>query len=116
MKIIPYKDVEPHVWDSGEMRGTTARVVIGKADGADNFCMRVFELKKGTVSHRHSHQWEHEVMVHSGRGEIFCEGKWVSVETGHVIFIPGNEEHQLRNMNEEPFVFVCLVPSTAPEI
>ena len=93
MKITPYTEVEPQVFDSGDMVGTTGRVVIGKADGADNFCMRVFELPKGTVSHFHAHDWEHEVFIHSGKGEALCDGKWVPVETGHVIFIPGGEEH-----------------------
>ena len=116
MKIAHYEEIEPHVFEPDGKQGTTARVVIGKKDGANNFCMRVIELAAGTVSHQHSHEWEHEVMVHSGKGEILCEGEWRQVDTGHVIFIPGNEEHQLRNLNDEPFVFVCLVPSNAPEI
>ena len=116
MKIISYTEVEPHIFDSGIMTGVTGRVVIGKADGADNFCMRVFELPKDTVSHFHSHEFEHEVFIHSGKGEVLCDGKWLPVETGSVIFIPGNEEHQLRNNHDEPLVFVCLVPSGAPEM
>ena len=115
MKIIPYTQEEPHFFDTGIMKGVKGRVVIGKADGADN-CMRVFELKKGTVSHLHSHEYEHQVFIHAGKGEVLCEGKWVPVEPGHVIFIPGQEEHQLRNTNNEPLVFVCLVPSNAPEM
>jgi quercetin dioxygenase-like cupin family protein len=78
--------------------------------------MRVFELEKGMVSHLHSHEHEHEVFIHAGKGEVLCQGKWVPVEPGHVIFIPGQEEHQLRNTDDEPFVFVCLVPSSAPEM
>jgi len=116
LKIIPYKDVEPNFFDTGRVKGTVGRVVIGKADGATDFCMRVFELGKDTVSHHHSHEWDHQVFVHSGKGEVLCDGEWIPVETGHVIYIPGGEEHQLRNLNDAPFVFVCLVPSSAPEI
>ena len=116
MKIIPYTKVESHVFDSGIMAGATGRVVIGKADGAEHFCMRVFELPKGTASYFHSHDWEHEVFIHSGKGEVLRDGKWMPVETGHVIFIPGGEEHQLRNNHDETLVFVCLVPSPAPEM
>ena len=47
MKIIDYTEAETHVVESGEMKGVVGRIVIGKADGADNFCMRVFELPKG---------------------------------------------------------------------
>ena len=116
MKIMPYTEAVPAKYDSDEMSGTTGRVVIGKADGADNFCMRVFELSKGAVSKRHTHAWEHEVFVHSGEGEILRNGQWTPVKKGTVIFIPENEDHQLRNLRDEPFVFVCLVPSTAPEM
>jgi quercetin dioxygenase-like cupin family protein len=116
MKIIHYSEAFPTEFDSGDMKGTTGRVVIGKADGADNFYMRVFELAKGTVSHRHTHEWEHEVFVHSGKGDVLCDGSWIPVKAGSVIFIPGNEDHQLRNLHDEPFVFVCLVPTGAPEM
>ncbi len=116
MKIVHYTEAEPHVVESGEMKGVIGRVVIGQADGAGNFCMRVFELPKGAVSHHHTHAWEHEVFVYSGRGEVLKDGKWVPVQAGAAIYIPGDEEHQLRNAGDEPFVFVCLVPSSAPEM
>ena len=116
MKIIDYREAETHVVESGEMKGVIGRVVIGKADGARNFCMRVFELPQGAVSHHHTHAFEHEVFVYAGRGEVLREGNWVAVQPGSVVFIPGDEEHQLRNIGEDPFVFVCLVPSDAPEI
>jgi len=32
------------------------------------------------------------------------------------MFMPALEEHQLRNASDEVFVFVCLVPSKAPEL
>jgi oxalate decarboxylase/phosphoglucose isomerase-like protein (cupin superfamily) len=35
---------------------------------------------------------------------------------GHAIFIPGHEEHQMKNTGQEPLVVVCLVPSSAPEL
>ena len=116
MKIIDYTEAELHVVESGEMKGVRGRVVIGKADGAVNFCMRVFELPRGAVSHHHAHAWEHEVFVYSGQGEVLREGNWVPVKPGTVVFIPGNEKHQLRNAGDDPFVFICLVPSSAPEM
>jgi quercetin dioxygenase-like cupin family protein len=116
MKVMHYSEALPVVFDSGEMKGTSGRVVIGKADGCEKFCMRVFELPEGTASHRHMHDWEHAVFVYSGRGEVLRNGEWIPVSSGSVIFIPKNEDHQLRNTRKEPFVFVCLVPSGAPEM
>jgi quercetin dioxygenase-like cupin family protein len=116
MKIIHYSEAEAKKYPSEQAKGATGRVVIGQADGARKFCMRVFEIARGGITGKHAHEWEHEVFVHAGKGEILREGKWASLLTGSVVFIPGNEEHQLRNSGEEPFVFVCVIPSGPPEL
>ena len=91
-------------------------MVIGKADEAKNFCMRVFEIATGGITGKHVHEWEHEVFVHAGKGAIIQKDKWVSLSTGSVVFIPGNEEHELKNTGEAPIIFVCVIPSGPPEI
>ncbi len=116
MKIINYKEIEPTRFDAEPAKGVTGVVAIGKADGAENFCMRVFELDKDGHTPRHTHAWEHEIFVHSGKGEVFCDGKWVSISSGTAIFIPGNEEHQIRNAGASPLVFVCLIPAGVAEL
>jgi quercetin dioxygenase-like cupin family protein len=116
MKIIHYAEAEAKKYPSEQAQGAVGRVVIGQADGARKFCMRVFEISKGGITGRHAHEWEHEVFVHAGKGEILREGKWVPLSAGSVVFIPGNEEHQLRNAGDTPFIFVCVIPSGAPEL
>ncbi len=116
MKIIKYSDVPPTRFDNGPARGVAARVVIGKADGARNFCMRVFEIAPDGHTPKHAHDWEHEMFVHAGRGEVYGNGKWQPMAAGNVIFIPGNEEHQMKNTGTEPLVVVCLIPAGAPEL
>jgi len=116
MKISHYSQSESKCFESDAVKGVTGRVVIGKADGADNFCMRVFELAEKGYTPKHSHEWEHEIFVHSGRGEIFCDGKWMAMESGYVIFVPGNEEHHIRNTGSDTLIFVCVIPSGVPEL
>lgn len=116
MKIIHYGDVPGKNIEADGVKGVTGRVLIGSADGADNFCMRVFEVEPGGFTPRHVHEWEHEIFVHSGRGEVYSGGVWNALLPGDAVFIPGNEEHQLRNSGSELFVFVCLIPSGPPEI
>ena len=70
MKIIHYSDAEPKHFDADAVKGVTGRVVIGKDDGANNFCMRFFEVAEGGYSPKHSHKWEHEIVIHSGKGEV----------------------------------------------
>ena len=116
MKVIHYSEAPAKRFDTLPAKGVTGRVVIGKDDGARNFCMRVFELSPGGHTPRHVHDWEHELFIHAGEGGVFKEGTWVPLSRGNVVFIPSNEEHQIRNTGSEPLIFVCLIPSGVAEI
>ena len=116
MVIKQYAEVEATHFNSDPAKGVAARVVIGKKDGAPNFCMRVFEIAPGGHTPRHAHAWEHEMFVHAGAGEIFGQGQWHPLQPGKAVLVPGNEEHQMRNPGQEPLIVVCLVPGSAPEL
>jgi quercetin dioxygenase-like cupin family protein len=116
MKIIHYTETEQKKYPSDQAKGAAGRVVIGKADGARNFCMRVFEIAAGGMTGKHAHDWEHEVFVQAGKGAVLQKGNWVPLSVGSVVFIPAKEEHQLKNTGEERFIFVCVIPSGAPEL
>jgi quercetin dioxygenase-like cupin family protein len=116
MKILDYSEVKATHFDSGEAKGVAARVVLGKADGANNFCMRVFVIDAGGNTPKHSHDWEHEMFVHSGSGEIYGNGQWNKVQPGKALLMPANEIHQIKNSGKEPLIIVCLIPSKAPEL
>ena len=115
MKIIHYADVEPASHDAETPQRNFGRVVIGKADGAENYCMRVFEVREGGSSPFHAHDWEHEIFVHAGRGTLWRDGEEVAVGPGSVAFIPGGETHRFKNTGAEPLIFVCVIPAGPPE-
>lgn len=116
MKITKYTDVPPRVFNSDSVKGVSGRVVIGKEDQANNFCMRVFSVEPGGFTPRHSHVWEHEIFVHKGVGKVYHNGEWREITSGTAVFIPGNTEHQLMNGGGEEFVFICLIPSGVDEL
>ncbi len=116
MKIIHYSEVTGKKFNADPAKNVTGRLLIGKEDKADNFAMRMFELGEGGHTPRHSHDWEHEIFFHEGEGEVFNNGTWIHVSKGFVVFIPGGEEHQIRNTGETPLKFICLIPSGAPEL
>jgi len=116
MKAVHYQEIAPTRFDSGPVKGVSGRVAIGKNDGAAHFCMRVFEIEPGGFTPRHRHEWEHEIFVHGGRGEVFNNGSWQPITAGFTVFIPGDAEHQIRNVGDGPLVFVCLIPSGPPEL
>lgn len=116
MKITHYSDIEPTAFDGDAVKGVKGRIAIGKSDGADNFCMRIFEVEPEGYTPRHSHDWEHEILFFSGSGDVFSNGGWVPVSSGTTAFIPGNEEHQIRNSGNETLLFACVIPSGPPEL
>lgn len=116
MKIIRYSEIKATHLDNEKAKGVTGRVVIGRNDGANNFCMRVFEISGNGHTPKHTHDWEHEIFFHAGAGEVYSNGQWKPVKAGSVALIPGNEEHQIRNTGKVLLVFACLIPSTAPEL
>lgn len=116
MSVKNYNDILPIRMNNEMVKNVAGRVMIGKEDGAPNFCMRVFEMGKDGFSPKHTHDWEHEVFVHTGHGEVFIKDTWHALSPGSVVFVPANVEHQFRNNSDDLFTFVCLIPSGAPEI
>ncbi len=117
MKIINhYHELAMQRFSNDTVKGVTGRVAIGRADQALHFCMRIFTIEPGGFTPRHTHDWEHEIFVHAGSGEILETGAWRTIRSGSIVFIPGNEEHQMRNNGTEDLVFACLVPHGAPEL
>ena len=96
--------------------GISAQVLIGKQDGAENFCMRQFTIAPDGYTPKHSHDWEHEIFFHAGTGEVFFRDTWHSVKAGIAVFIPGDMLHQIRNTGTKPLIFICLIPAGPPEL
>jgi quercetin dioxygenase-like cupin family protein len=106
MKVKALEDVQPEQMG----QGVQVRQVISRQDGADNFFMRVFDVDadaKGPPLH--SHPYEHEMYIISGRGVLAGENGTTPFKAGDVIFIPPGEQHQL--IQEGNLRFICLIPA-----
>ena len=106
MKVSKYLEAKP----VQEFPGVIKREVITADDGAPNFCMRVFEVEPGSSTPFHSHPWEHEAFILSGRGMVVSEQKETLIASESVVFIPANEKHNFVNNGNEPLRFICLIP------
>ncbi|MBW1990287.1 MAG: cupin domain-containing protein [Deltaproteobacteria bacterium] len=115
-KTAHYTEIEPTRFDGGPAKGVDGRVLIGKADGAQNFCMRLFVVDPGGHTPKHSHGWEHEIFIHAGEGHMLLGGETRPVSAGAAVFIPPGMEHQIQNTGRQPLMVVCLVPAAAPEL
>ena len=102
MKVSSIKDTPTEEGHAGAVM----RQVITPDDGAPNFTMRVFDIKPGMSTPSHSHNWEHEVLILSGRARVKGEKGEKEIAKDSVIYIPPNEHHCFENIGDEPLRFV----------
>ena len=94
------------------VKGATMAIMVGRGDKAPNFSLRSIEVTPGGNTPKHSHDYEHEVYVVSGTGEVLLDGKLNEIKAGDVIYVPANEEHQFTVGDDsgESLRFLCVVP------
>lgn len=110
MKITNFKNIKAEKVSDPGAKGVTIRWLISEKDGAPNFAMRLFEIEPSGYTPYHKHQWEHEVLILKGEGNLIAEKKSVPLNKGDAVFVPGEENHQFKNTSGEKLVFLCLVP------
>ncbi len=76
-----------------------------------NFSIRYFEIPpRGQSSFEH-HLHDHGVIILKGRARVLLGWEVYKVGPGDAIYIPQNEQHQLKNIADEPLGFLCVNPS-----
>lgn len=112
MVIRNIRDAEMKPVQMDGVRGATMSVMVGRTDGAPNFAMRQFAVEPGGHTPRHSHDYEHEVFIVSGRGTLFLQGQERPIRGGDAIYVPAEELHQFKSAPDqtEPLRFLCFVP------
>jgi quercetin dioxygenase-like cupin family protein len=108
------QSIESHTQSDVTMegaRGAKMRMLIGPDDGAKKFHMRQFEIAPGGCTPHHAHDYEHEILVLSGRGVAVSEQGERPFKAGDVLFVPPNERHRFTNPGEEALTFICLIPA-----
>ena len=106
MKIQNYRQVK----GKEELPGVMMHVVAGPDEGVPNFVMRVFELEPSGATPFHSHPWEHEVLIVSGKGIVKGEQSETPLSEGDAIYVKPGEKHCFNNAGNDVFRFVCVVP------
>jgi quercetin dioxygenase-like cupin family protein len=113
MKIEKSSNIKKSPVNVEGAKDAEIRVLISKADGADNFAMRMFEIQPGGHTPLHKHPHEHEIFIVEGNGTFHCDGKDSPFEPEHVIFVPGNSMHNFQNTSDSLLRFLCLIPASA---
>jgi quercetin dioxygenase-like cupin family protein len=110
MLIRREKDVAAQPVDMPGVKDVQMRLMVGRADGAPNFAMRQFTVQPGGHTPRHSHNYEHEVYIIEGTGQVEDNGQHHDIGAGDVLYVQANTIHQFLNTGSQPLKFLCLVP------
>lgn len=110
MKVVDYHEVSLEEMNMEEAKNVKVRWLISDKDNAKNFAMRLFELETGGFTPYHSHDWEHEVFVLEGEGEVKIEEKTYPIKKNSVVFVDPGLKHGFRNTGEQMIKFLCLIP------
>ncbi len=86
------------------------RQLVGKEDGAEKTALHEIRFQKGGHTSAHSHNWQHQMLVVSGRGVLVSEGKETPLGPGDVLLIARKEEHGFAQRGREPLVILTVTP------
>ena len=109
-KVVRASEVEASRVEEEGAEKAWIKWLISKDDGAPNFSMRLFELEPGGRTPLHSHPWEHEVFILSGRCRVILGDEERVVEPETAIYVPPNLTHSFLNIGSEKLRFLCLIP------
>jgi len=103
-------DIEKKEIRSPELKDVFKQAPIGPDQGWQDHVMRVFSLKAGGHTPKHSHPWPHINYVLKGKGFLHHGGEETPIRSGSVAYVPEGVEHQFVNNSEDELSFICIVP------
>ena len=92
--------------DKDEPVGKNGVYLSGDTPASTKFATGRFTCQPGKSPHApHTHAEEEVMIIESGHGEIFCDGKTTKVGPGSVMYTTPNAPHGITNTGDEPIVF-----------
>jgi quercetin dioxygenase-like cupin family protein len=105
-----FSDVEADPVTIDGAVNTKRRLLLGTGDGVPLFSVRMFEISPRGQTPYHSHDFEHEIFVLEGTGELVLEEGPKPMPAGTAIFIPPGETHCMKNNGDSLMKVLCMVP------
>ena len=90
--------------------GVTVRWLVSELDEAPRYALRLYEIEPGGATTAHTHYWEHQVFVLTGRGAVMAGGQEALLGEGDMVYVPPQERHQFVNRGERTFRFLMVLP------
>ena len=93
--------------------------LVSQLDEAPSLALRLYEMEPGAATTAHTHYWEHEVFVLSGKGAVVGKESEIPLGGGDVVYVPPAECHQFVNGGDEVLCFLPALPiaqQTPPQV
>jgi len=97
-------------------RGVKVKYLLHKGVGARRLQLRLFTIDVGGYTPLEKHEHEHEVFILNGKALVRGGEAEVTVNAGDIVFIPSNEKHQFKNIDEEKLQFLCTKETISQKI
>ena len=93
----------------GEVVGHLGVYFQGDTPASTKFVAGRFVLEPGKTNHLpHTHVEEEVLIVESGEGEIFCDGKTTKVGPGTIMYTTPNVPHGIKSTGSTPLTFAFV--------
>jgi quercetin dioxygenase-like cupin family protein len=111
MAVFTYNNITKKPLEMEGVDKASGVEVIGPEQGWDNHVLRLFQIDPGGHTPRHQHDWEHINHVVNGRGRLRIGDTIHELGPKDFAVVPSNTDHQFENPYDEPFEFICIVPT-----
>ena len=110
-KVFSWEDARTRMYQNDEVNQVSETWMIGKAEGAQNFAFRYYQVSPGGYSRKEQHPYDHGILVLQGSGEVLIDEGTYPISRGDIIYIPPDALHQLSNSGNDPLGFLCVIPA-----
>ncbi|MDX1412756.1 MAG: cupin domain-containing protein [Candidatus Promineifilaceae bacterium] len=110
-ELFSWSGSRTRYYDNQMAAGVRETWLIGKAEKAQNFAFRYYELDVSGRSRLEKHAHDHGIMFLHGQGRILLGEEWQDVAQGDVVYIEPNQQHQILNTSQELLGFICVIPA-----
>ena len=86
------------------------RTLVGGEDGALSTSLHEIVIGKGGSTAMHRHDWEHQLVIESGRGRLETVEEDLTLTPGDVVLVGAGEDHRFVQTGREPLRFLVVTP------
>jgi quercetin dioxygenase-like cupin family protein len=110
-QVFQWDNSKTRMYQNTETNQVSETWLIGKAEGAQNFAFRYYQISPGGHSREEQHPYDHGMLILQGQGEVLLGNEVKPISRGDIVYIAPDLLHQVRNTSNDPLGFICVIPA-----